>query len=90
MHKHLRTHTHPGQERLGPSYFFIPLVLGPLNSLVWYVPSLSSLSLGWRIHCGANVTESSTNKQHHLSMRVRVFAEVYYLKSVCCLLVLNR
>jgi hypothetical protein len=28
-----------GQERLGPSYFFIPLVLGPLNSLVWYVPS---------------------------------------------------
>jgi hypothetical protein len=29
-----------GQERLGPSYFFISLVLGPLNSLVWYVPSL--------------------------------------------------
>jgi hypothetical protein len=29
-----------GQERLGPSHFFIPLVLGPLNSLVWYVPSL--------------------------------------------------
>ena len=27
-----------GQERLGPSYFFI-LVLGPLNSLLWYVPS---------------------------------------------------
>ena len=27
-----------GQERLGPSYFFISLVLGPLNSLVWYVP----------------------------------------------------
>jgi hypothetical protein len=24
-----------GQERLGPSYFFIPLVLAPLNSLVW-------------------------------------------------------
>jgi hypothetical protein len=23
-----------GQERLGPSYFFISLVLGPLNSLV--------------------------------------------------------
>jgi hypothetical protein len=21
----------------GPSYFFIPLVLGPLNSLLWYV-----------------------------------------------------
>jgi hypothetical protein len=28
-----------GQERLGPSYFFILLVLGPLNSLLWYVPS---------------------------------------------------
>ena len=28
------------QERLELSYVFIPLVLGPLNSLVWYVPSL--------------------------------------------------
>jgi hypothetical protein len=28
-----------GQERLGPSYFFISLVLGHLNSLLWYVPS---------------------------------------------------
>ena len=28
-----------GQERLGPFYFFISLVLGPLNSLLWYVPS---------------------------------------------------
>ena len=28
-----------GQERLGLSYFFISLVLGPLNSLLWYVPS---------------------------------------------------
>jgi hypothetical protein len=28
-----------GQERLGPSYFFKSLVLGPLNSLLWYVPS---------------------------------------------------
>ena len=28
-----------GQEKLGPSYFFISLVLGPLNSLLWYVPS---------------------------------------------------
>jgi hypothetical protein len=33
-----------GQERLGPSYFFISLVLGPLNSLLWYVPS--SMELG--------------------------------------------
>ncbi len=28
-----------GQERLGPSYVFISLVLGPPNSLLWYVPS---------------------------------------------------
>ena len=28
-----------GQERLGPSYFFISLVLGPLHSLLGYVPS---------------------------------------------------
>ena len=26
------------QERLGPSYFFISFLLGPLNSLLWYVP----------------------------------------------------
>ena len=26
-----------GQERLGPSYFFISLVLGPLNSLLCYI-----------------------------------------------------
>ena len=56
-----------GQERSAPSYFFISLVLGPLNSLVWYVPSLRyTLGLGWRMHCGVEVTESSTNKQHHL------------------------
>jgi hypothetical protein len=56
-----------GQERLGPSHFFIPLVLGPLNSLVWYLRY--TCGLGWRMHCGAEVTESSTNKQHHLSQR---------------------
>jgi hypothetical protein len=50
---------------LGPFYFFIPLVLGPLNSLVWYVPSLRyTHGLGWRMHCGVEVTESSTNKKH--------------------------
>ena len=46
-----------GQERLGPSYFFILLVLGPLNSLVWYVPSVRyTRGLGWRMHCGIEVT----------------------------------
>ena len=36
--------------------------------MVWYVPSLRyTRGLGWRMHCGAEVTESSTNKQHHLS-----------------------
>ena len=42
-----------GQERLGPSYFyfFMSLVIGPLNSL----------------GCGVEVTELSTNKQHTLS-----------------------
>jgi hypothetical protein len=57
-----------GQEWLGPSYFFISLAIGPLNSLVWYVPSLRyTRGLGWRMHYSAEVTESSTNKQHHLS-----------------------
>jgi hypothetical protein len=55
------------QERLGPSYFFISLVLGPLNSLVWYVPSVRYTSgLGWRMHCGVEVSESSTNKQNFI------------------------
>ena len=53
------------QERLGPSYFFISLVPVPLNSLVWYVPSLRyTRGLGWRMHCGVEVNESSTNKKH--------------------------
>ena len=51
-----------GQDRLGPSCFFISLVLGPLNSLLWYVPSkryiwsLTSIFLdpyrpgGWVLH----------------------------------------
>jgi hypothetical protein len=34
-----------GQERLGPSYFFIPLVLGPLNSLVWWEVPLGYIAL---------------------------------------------
>jgi hypothetical protein len=51
-----------GQERLGPSYFFISLVLVPLNSLVWYIPFLRyTRGLGWRIHCGVEITESSTS-----------------------------
>ena len=52
-------------------------MLGPLNSLVWYVPSLRyTRGLGWRMHCGVKVTESSTNKQHHIyrerSLRLHV------------------
>jgi hypothetical protein len=33
-----------GQERLGPSYFFIPLVLGPLNSRACLAKEHGSLS----------------------------------------------
>jgi hypothetical protein len=43
---------------------------GPLNSLVWYVPSLRyTRGLGWRIHCGVEVTESRINKQHIICAR---------------------
>jgi hypothetical protein len=34
-----------GQELLGPSYFFIPLVLGPLNRLVWWEVPLRYIAL---------------------------------------------
>ena len=45
MHRDLYVHQKKGvvlgvgQERLGPPYFFISLVLGLLNNLLWYVPS---------------------------------------------------
>ena len=29
---------------------------------------ITSRGFGWRIHCGVEVTESSTNKQHTLSL----------------------
>jgi hypothetical protein len=57
-------------------------VRGPLNSLVWYVPSLRyTRGLGWHMHCGAEVTESSTNKQHHLSGSQ--FKHHWYVHPVC-------
>ena len=28
-------------------------------------PRITSRGLGWRMHCGAEVTESSTDKEHH-------------------------
>ena len=37
-----------GQELLGPSYFFIPVVLGPLNSLVWYDRAVRRVSVSGR------------------------------------------
>jgi hypothetical protein len=58
-------HTHAFRcSRPGPASVYLPL-----NSLVWYVPSLRyTRGLGWRMHCCVEVTESSTNKQHHLSL----------------------
>ena len=49
-----------GQERLGPSYFFISLALGPLNSLLWYVPSLGIYG-AWLLF----FVSARTNKRHH-------------------------
>jgi hypothetical protein len=37
--------------------------------------SQSSRGFGWRIHCGVEVTESSTNNQHSLSPVRRTFLE---------------
>ena len=49
-----------GQERLGPSYFFISLVLVPLNSLLWYVPSSRYVWSSVSIFCFCK-----NNKRHH-------------------------
>ena len=48
-----------GQERLGPSYFFISLVLGPLtcDSLLWYVPSSRYI---WSFNFGTRRTSTTT------------------------------
>ena len=52
-----------GQELLGgPSYFFISLVLGPLNSLVWYVHSSRYIWSLAPIFCFYK-----NNKRHHHS-----------------------
>ena len=42
-----------GQERLGPSYFFISLVLGPLNSLLWYVSARTNKRHHHHQYCGS-------------------------------------
>ena len=56
-------------------------MLGPLNSLVWYVPSLRyTRGLGWHMHCGAEVTESSTNKKHHLTFDVLFFCALFFVR----------
>ena len=49
-----------GQERLGPSYFFISLVLGPLNSLVW-VRTFLKVYGAWLLF----FVSARTNKRHH-------------------------
>ena len=52
-----------GQERLGPSYFFISLlVLGPLNSLLWYCTYLPQGIYGARL---LFFVSARTNKRHH-------------------------
>jgi hypothetical protein len=69
-----------GQVRFGGGVLLFILAsslggVGPVRGLRGggrgYVPSLRyTRGLGWRMHSGAEVTESSTNKQHHLSPRV--------------------
>jgi hypothetical protein len=56
-----------GQDRLGPSYFFIPLVLGPLNRLVrWEVP------LGYiALRSFLFLQEQIKRHHHHISRSAR-------------------
>jgi hypothetical protein len=39
---------------------------------------IRSCGFGWRIHCGVEVTESSTNKQHTLCVQKAVPYYIYY------------
>ena len=45
-----------------------------------HVPSLRyTRGLGWRMHCGVEVTESSTNKQHHPLHNFCVYIHIHIL-----------
>ena len=45
-----------------------------------HVPSLRyTRGLGWRMHCGVEVTESSTNKQHHPLHNFCVYIYIHIL-----------
>ncbi len=48
-----------GQGRLGPSYFFISLVLGPLNSLLWYERTFLKVYM----ELGSYFVSARTNKK---------------------------
>ena len=58
-----------GRRGLAPRCSSNPLVLSFFNSCHTITAQslyISSHGFGWRIHCGVEVTESSTNKQHSL------------------------
>jgi hypothetical protein len=57
----------PGEARTIP--LFHTISARPPASYGTYLPS--ARCLGWSMHCCAEVTESSTNKQHHLSVPVK-------------------
>jgi hypothetical protein len=60
-----------GQEQLEPSYFFISLVLGPLNSLVWWEELKS------RPH--APIWENSNNVDPLVSGFGQIYLTVKYI-----------
>ena len=80
-----------GQERLGPSYFFISLVLGPLNSLVWFVfVSVRTNKRQHRLRTFLKVNgawllffvSARTNNRHrHLRVLVVGFVTISYVTS---------
>jgi hypothetical protein len=55
-----------GQERLGPSYFFISLVLGPRNSLLWKI-----------LHCDLSDSYKSSWQRARGSGSVRLAQQVF-------------
>ena len=46
-------------------------------------PSFFSRSLGWRMHLGVEVTELSTNKQHHISPAFSSFTHACRMDGFC-------
>ena len=68
-----------GQERLGPSYFFISLVLFPLNSLLWWEVPSGDIALGLFLFLQEQIKGIIVIRVWQQSLRMVVVYSLYIL-----------